>query len=75
MFLFLVCLSERATTDGIIRETQNWGVSQSSTGLLYVANNDGILEFDGSFWRKLPHSVQVISRSVLARQQGVHGRL
>lgn len=52
--------------------TQNWGVSQSSTGLLYVANNDGILEFDGSFWRKLPHSVQVISRSVLAHDNRVY---
>ncbi|WP_158522783.1 triple tyrosine motif-containing protein [Geofilum rhodophaeum] len=52
--------------------TQNWAVSQSPHGLLYVANNDGVLEYDGSFWRKLPQSVPVISRSVLAEKELVY---
>ncbi|MEL7145662.1 MAG: triple tyrosine motif-containing protein [Bacteroidota bacterium] len=29
---------------------QNWGIDQDTTGYLYVANNDGLLEFDGAVW-------------------------
>lgn len=46
--------------------TQNWKISQSDNGLMYFANNDGILEFDGSFWRLLPSSKVTMGRSVLA---------
>jgi ligand-binding sensor domain-containing protein/DNA-binding CsgD family transcriptional regulator len=31
--------------------TQNWGVTQSETGFMYFANNDGVVEFDGVNWR------------------------
>jgi len=30
---------------------QNWGVAQDKRGILYVANTDGLLEFDGHSWR------------------------
>ena len=30
---------------------QNWAVTQDHRGLIYVANNDGILEYDGASWR------------------------
>ncbi|WP_430810441.1 MULTISPECIES: two-component regulator propeller domain-containing protein [unclassified Carboxylicivirga] len=30
--------------------TQNWGLSQSHSDLLYFANNDGLLEYDGERW-------------------------
>jgi len=30
--------------------TQNWKVSQSSDGLMYFANNNGLLEYDGVKW-------------------------
>lgn len=30
---------------------QNWSMDQDSSGILYLANNDGLLEFDGSAWR------------------------
>lgn len=33
--------------------SQNWAIVQDSRGLIYVANNNGILEFDGSEWRKI----------------------
>lgn len=46
--------------------TQNWKISQSEKGLIYSANNDGILEFDGTAWRLLPRATNVICRSVLA---------
>jgi len=31
---------------------QNWKITQSQAGLLYVANNFGLLEFDGTNWNK-----------------------
>ena len=30
--------------------TQSWSFDQSSTGILYAANNSGLLEFDGNNW-------------------------
>jgi class 3 adenylate cyclase len=32
---------------------QNWGVAQDSRGIMYFANTDGLLEFDGSSWQML----------------------
>ncbi len=32
--------------------TQSWSFDQDKTGTLYVANNDGLLEFDGKNWTK-----------------------
>lgn len=40
---------------------QNWAVVQDHRGVIYVANYDGILEFDGVRWRLLP----VLSRTVV----------
>jgi len=31
--------------------SQNWGFVQDSRGVLYFANGDGVLEFDGVHWR------------------------
>lgn len=30
--------------------TQNWGIAQNADGMMYFANNHGLLEFDGSHW-------------------------
>jgi hypothetical protein len=35
--------------------TQNWSISQAENGLLYFANSNGILEYDGAQWRMLAH--------------------
>lgn len=39
--------------------SQNWGAVQDSRGLIYFANSDGILEYDGVKWRliRLPNGV------------------
>ena len=44
--------------------SQNWAVVQDKSGIMYWANNDGLLSFDGVFWRmyKLPN--KTIARSV-----------
>ena len=34
--------------------TQNWNIGQDKNGNLYFANNNGLLQFDGSSWRKYP---------------------
>jgi len=33
---------------------QSWSIVQDFRGLIFVANNDGVLEFDGVSWRKIP---------------------
>jgi len=32
-------------------ENQNWGITQSDQKNIYTANNGGLLEFNGAFWR------------------------
>ncbi|MDR4988323.1 MAG: triple tyrosine motif-containing protein [Bacteroidales bacterium] len=46
--------------------TQNWDITQSSTGFIYFGNNDGILEFDGTHWNVYPVPNASVVRSVLA---------
>lgn len=47
--------------------TQNWSVTQNSSGLMYFANNDGLLEFDGKYWELYPMSNKTILRTVKAK--------
>ena len=44
--------------------TQNWKISQSESDLMYFANNDGLLEFDGVDWRLHKDMGDFIVRSV-----------
>lgn len=44
--------------------TQNWDFVQSQDGLIYIANRDGILEFDGSEWRQISVTKQTPLRSL-----------
>lgn len=55
-------------------EVQNWDVLQGDNGIVYFANNAGVLEFDGRTWRviELPSHVGVRS---LARDSREHGRI
>lgn len=43
--------------------TQNWEVAQDKKGILYFANAEGLLSFDGSSWRiyPLPNETKVMS--------------
>ncbi len=45
---------------------QNWGISKAADGRLYVANNDGLLQYDGLVWNlyELPNKTTL--RSVFA---------
>jgi len=46
--------------------SQNWGISQNQNGFIYVANNEGLMEFDGSEWVLYPSPNESIFRSVKA---------
>lgn len=52
---------------------QNWDISQDSSGIIYIANNEGLLSFDGRFWNLHPLPNRTIARSVLAgRDQKIY---
>jgi DNA-binding CsgD family transcriptional regulator len=36
--------------------TQNWDIVQNEDGIMYFANNNGVLEFDGTNWKIYPIS-------------------
>lgn len=46
--------------------TQNWSLTQSLKGFIYVGNNDGVLEFDGTSWSTFVMPNQSVVRSVMA---------
>lgn len=43
---------------------QNWAFQQDETGTVYVANNEGLLTFNGAFWRVNPLPNSTILRSI-----------
>lgn len=43
---------------------QNWGITQDSRGIMYFANNNGLLSFDGTFWRTYAIPNATIVRSL-----------
>lgn len=43
---------------------QNWQIVQDSRGFLYFANNTGVLQYDGEFWRVIPIDNQSVVRSL-----------
>lgn len=46
--------------------TQNWSITESSDDFIYVANNEGLLEYNGSYWLLYPSPNNTIIRSVCA---------
>ncbi|MGJ8547960.1 triple tyrosine motif-containing protein [Winogradskyella wichelsiae] len=45
-------------------EDQNWAISQSDDNFIYVANNKGLLEYDGASWKLYASRNEGILRSV-----------
>jgi DNA-binding NarL/FixJ family response regulator len=44
--------------------TQTWDMQQDKNGILYFANNDGLLSFNGGYWKLYPVPNKTIVRSV-----------
>ncbi|RHJ92993.1 triple tyrosine motif-containing protein [Parabacteroides bouchesdurhonensis] len=47
-------LIQNYNVDDYKASCQNWALSVSNNGILYVANNSGLLAFDGNTWRLYP---------------------
>jgi ligand-binding sensor domain-containing protein/DNA-binding CsgD family transcriptional regulator len=43
---------------------QNWDIKQAANGMIYIANNEGVLSFDGVFWNLYPLPNKTNVRSV-----------
>ena len=43
---------------------QNWDIGQDNNGIIYFANNEGLLSFDGRYWELYPLPNKTIVRSV-----------
>lgn len=43
---------------------QNWDIKQDRNGIVYFANNEGLLSFDGRYWNNYPLPNKTIVRSV-----------
>ena len=43
---------------------QNWDLKQDKNGVIYVANNEGLMTFDGNTWKTYPLPNKTIVRSV-----------
>lgn len=51
--------------------SQNWSIVQDKQGLLYFANGDGVLEYDGQTWRKIILPSNLTPSSLCIDNQGV----
>ena len=54
---------------------QNWQVTQCEDGVLYVANNQGLLTFDGQVWQLHYLPQKKIARSVFADSRNPNSRV
>lgn len=53
-------------------DRQNWSISQSDEKYVYVANSDGLLEFNGAVWKLYPSSNNSIIRCVSAYGERIY---
>jgi ligand-binding sensor domain-containing protein/DNA-binding CsgD family transcriptional regulator len=44
--------------------SQTWGIAQDSSGKMYFANNEGLISFDGNYWKIYPLPNKTIVRSL-----------
>ena len=47
-----------------------WDIGQDKRGILYFANNDGLLTFDGSYWKTYPMPNKVTIKSLAIDPEG-----
>ena len=52
--------------------TQTWDIRQDSSGRLYFANNEGLLIYDGVYWRIYPQPNKTILRSIALDQDRIY---
>jgi ligand-binding sensor domain-containing protein/DNA-binding CsgD family transcriptional regulator/membrane protein implicated in regulation of membrane protease activity len=54
------------TKSAYVAGAQNWDIKQDDNGIMYIANNEGLLVFDGSYWKlyHLPNNTVVRSLEI-----------
>jgi class 3 adenylate cyclase len=57
-------LFQRYSTKQYGASPQNWGIAQDQRGIMYFANTDGVLEFDGNSWRMIRLPDRASARAV-----------
>lgn len=50
--------------------SQTWDIKQDSSGRMYFANNEGLLTYDGTYWRVFPLPNRTIARSLELDHEG-----
>lgn len=51
---------------------QTWDIGQDRNGYLYFANNEGLLSFDGTYWKAYPLPNRTIMRSLAIDNQRIY---
>ena len=51
--------------------TQTWDIDQDSKGRMYFANNEGLLTYDGTYWKLHPLPNKTIMRSIAIDKKGI----
>ncbi|MEG9327537.1 histidine kinase [Salinimicrobium catena] len=52
--------------------SQNWAISSDDQGIIYAANNQGLLSYDGQRWELFPLKNGAVIRSVLPHQGRIY---
>lgn len=50
--------------------SQTWCISQDKEGIMYFANNEGLITFDGNYWKVYPLPNKTIMRSLAVASDG-----
>ncbi|MBP6430211.1 MAG: hypothetical protein KA319_00410 [Ferruginibacter sp.] len=75
IFLFLISILKGQNTIGLPRiinysendfqgGTQTWDIKQDKWGRMYFANNEGLITYDGRYWKTYPQPGKTILRSI-----------
>jgi ligand-binding sensor domain-containing protein len=51
---------------------QTWDIGQDRNGYMYFANNEGLLSFDGTYWKAYPLPNRTIMRSLAIDNQRIY---
>lgn len=52
--------------------TQTWDIKQDKLGRMYFANNEGLITFDGTYWKLYPQPNKTILRSIALADERVY---
>lgn len=71
--VFRPVISNYTTKDyGLEASQQNWDCSQDDNGNIYIANNNGLLRFDGVSWKHISLNGKAMIRSVFAYRDRIY---